>query len=220
MREIPVLFKTKLVVDILEGRKTATRRVLKNKHLDYLCDWDANDKNYGPFFEDEYGNHRKTSEINPHGQPGDVLWVRETFKHFGNSWKHPGNPKLKSNKVKALVKYKADGEVRECGEWGTFEDAPEQKWWDTGKSHWSPSIFMPKWACRLRLEVTDVRVERLQDITTEQIIAEGLSTKFREHEACCHLEEKFIELWDSINGKTYPWESNPWVFVTEFKAIK
>lgn len=86
--------------------------------------------------------------------------------------------------------------------------------------HPRTSLFMPKKYARKWLEITNIRVERLQDITVEDMIAEGLSTTLREFDACCHLKEQWIQLWDSINADRAPWESNPLVWVIEFKRIK
>jgi hypothetical protein len=87
-----------------------------------------------------------------------------------------------------------------------------------GKSY--PSIFMPRWASRITLEIVSVRAERVKDITTEDIIAEGLVSDLRWNDACVELVEKWVALWNSINAKRgYPWESNPWVWVIKFKRI-
>ena len=82
---------------------------------------------------------------------------------------------------------------------------------------WRPSIFMPRWASRITLEITNVRVERLHEITEEDAEKEGVSfTQYTNANARFH----FMELWDSINSKKYPWESNPWVWVIEFKRLE
>lgn len=88
-----------------------------------------------------------------------------------------------------------------------------------GCHHWKPSIFMRRRASRILLEIINIRVERLQDISTEDIIKEGLSTNLREHDAVCDLKEKWQTLWDKINGKKHPLADNPWVWVIEFKRV-
>jgi hypothetical protein len=88
--------------------------------------------------------------------------------------------------------------------WTGYEDAPN--------SGWKPSIFMPRWASRITLEITNVRVERLQEITEENAKAEGTVNEFFASDRYW-----FKDLWDSINGKKYPWSSNPWCWVIEFK---
>ena len=84
---------------------------------------------------------------------------------------------------------------------------------------WKPSIHMPKWAARIWLEVTGVRVERVQDISEEDAIAEGIPRGAVQY--CGHAIRLFRDLWDSINAKRgYPWEVNPWVWVVEFKRTE
>ncbi len=129
-------------------------------------------------------------------QPGMKLWVRETFlpEHFDDSSK---------------IYYRAD-----------IADGlvPEHL---RNDCRWYPSIFMPRWASRITLEVVSVRVERLQEITEEDAVREGcthtgLGVAADEIESA---REQFQRLWDSINGKKYPWDSNPFVWVVEFKRV-
>lgn len=83
---------------------------------------------------------------------------------------------------------------------------------------WKPSIFMPRWACRIVRELVAVRVERVHDISAEDCIAEGLSTTLREHDAVVDLRRQYQELWDRLNAKRgFPWKNNPWVWVLEWK---
>ena len=84
---------------------------------------------------------------------------------------------------------------------------------------WRPSIHMPRWASRITLEITAIRVERLQDISAEDCIAEGISTQLREHDAICDLQSKYKALWQSIHGPG-SWEANPFVWVLEFKRLE
>jgi hypothetical protein len=142
---------------------------------------------------------------NPKYLTGDILYVRETWSHYYDPNGHPYEP---------VIIYKADF-------------GPEPVDWN-----WKPNIFMPKAAARIFLQVTDVRAERLQDITEEDAIAEGIE--------CIHesdvkvyrnylLKEKlgstnpvnsFSSLWNSINAKTSPWKKNDWVWVYTFKKIE
>ena len=129
----------------------------------------------------------------PYGKPGDLLWVRETF---AAPFQH-----LDCEEGKTVF-YRADGAQQDDGQW-------------------SPSIFMPRWASRITLEVAGVRVERLQEITDADALAEGVNTQgpyFVEdyEKQQSYTVAQFAALWDSINGKTYPWDSNPWVWVIEF----
>ena len=120
--------------------------------------------------------------VSPYGIPSDRLWVKETFDEVITS----------TDGTRRGAIYKADTE--------------SENW--TNK--WRPSIFMPRWASRITLEITDIRVERVNDITEAGARAEGVER--REH---------FIRLWDSINSKRgYPWDSNPWVWVVQFKEVR
>ena len=82
-----------------------------------------------------------------------------------------------------------------------------------------PSIFMPRIRSRILLEVIEVRAQRLQEISAEDCIAEGMHTNLRESEACADLLDRYHRLWDSINGKSHPWASNPWVWAITFRRL-
>ena len=142
-------------------------------------------------------------ECCPYGVPGDRLWVRETWTTESPRW---------------------DGEKPEAfmDSVLTHNDALLYKATDKDADRiWRPSIFMPRWASRITLEILDVHVERVQDISVEDIIAEGLSTRLREHDACCDLREQWQTLWDSINAKRgYGWDRNPLVWVITFRQLK
>lgn len=203
MRERPILFSGPMVRAILDGRKTQTRRFCST-HLP------GAPKSFAPYdYENSKGKtvfgfnggEEYLEFICKFGRVEDRLWVRESFGFA------PSMNSVKPSKVyRQRVFYKED-------------DKPTDGWIDLYPDKWRPSIFMPRWASRITLEITGVRVERLQDITVEDIIAEGLSTTLREHDACCHLNEQWIDLWDSINADRAPWDSNPWVWVIEFKTI-
>lgn len=122
-----------------------------------------------------------------YGGAGDRLWVKETFQHVGNLLAI--SPKY--------CRYRADGEEQPVGPW-------------------KPSIFMPRWASRIMLEITGVRVERLQDISKSDCIAEGM-TGLEDVHAGWH--QSYAQLWDSINAKKHPWNINPWVWVISFNKI-
>ena len=149
----------------------------------------------------------------PYGVPGDGLYVRETHYRYGK-WLKNGKTKTgeqawKFEPLSREVHYATD----EAPEGVKSNRYRKEAWYKR------PSIFLPKEYSRITLEVTGVRVERVQEITTEGIIAEGLSTRFREHDAVVELLRKFTHLWDSINAKRGPfaWSENPWVWVVEFK---
>lgn len=139
----------------------------------------------------------------PYGVPGDRLWVRETW------CQDERGGTLSSGH--AMVYYRAD--------------MPTQNIW---KGSWRPSIFMPRWASRITLEIANIRVERLQDISEADAKEEGCQKgcQIREvlyadepREAYSYIEQ-YRKLWDSINGKTYPWDHNPWVWAITFTLIK
>jgi hypothetical protein len=128
----------------------------------------------------------------PYGVPGDRLWVRETWRSDDFA---PDDP--------SRTIYRADG--------------PDDLIRETrGIIRWRPSIFLPRYRSRLTLEVTAVRVERLQDISEEDAEAEGA---FALGDAACSHREWFMGGWDSINGKRAPWASNPWVWVVTFRRL-
>ena len=155
------------------------------------------------------GIERK-ARICPYGKPGDRLWVRETFCDRNNN----------GEQTKPL--YRADGQEYEDGDGWHFE------------AKWKPSIFMPRMYSRITLEITNVRVERLQGISEKDAFAEGIDDESEEYNKAEHFQLggsqiqggapaifTFIGLWDSINAKRgYSWESNPWVWVVEFERIK
>lgn len=213
----PILFSTEMVQAILAGRKTQTRRVLKLKtpvdikgvEVDCYLRLDLIPTNMQVFYA-----NKKDKQINLYSdneyakyKPGDVLWVRETWQTSYNE-----------NSKKWDPIYKADG-----------------KFWmdDDGPMKWKPSLFMVKKHCRIFLKVTNVRCERLHDITEDDAISEGAKDSLN-HDDMKLLSNLdwvikkpfgnhqfgFLALWQSINGKKYPWESNPWVWVYEFERIE
>ena len=203
MRERPILFSSEMVRAILDGRKTQTRRVIKFRSLPEIpvtSMYEHGGFEGEPFTQSWSADHAGEKSIVveqgikcPYGQPGDRLWVREAF----HSWHEDGNHAI----------YRADGEDQRVG----------KRHESYGVGRWSPSIHMPRWASRITLEVTGVRVERVQKISAKDLVAEGAITKDpfnvtnRPH---------FQRLWDWINTKRgFGWEKNPWVWVVEFKRI-
>ncbi|KTC59063.1 hypothetical protein [Pseudomonas savastanoi] len=223
-KERPILFSAPMVRAILEGRKTVTRReVKKPAALDCLA------AGFEPAFLALPGN----ADLCPYGRAGDRLWVRETWSDV-NLQGPPG------------IAYRADGDVRDLMEDASFlnedgafnYDDPRSKpyqfacWSEDllgGKEgRWRPSIHIPRWASRILLEITDVRVERLQDISEDQAKAEGirLYTDHAELGEWWHVDgietysadprKSFELLWTSVGGD---WNANPWVWVVEFKRV-
>nr|WP_319802623.1 hypothetical protein [Marinobacter sp. EN3] len=160
-------------------------------------------------------NAEKTSVIEsdkryfscPYGRPGDRLWVRETFQ--GPLVSYDRAQEFYEDRLKfespEYCEYRADG-----GPDPVFVDADDEE-----RHGWKPSIHMPRWASRINLEITGVRVERLQDISEQDAKAEGV-----EPAQCCDAHyHGFSKLWQSINGPD-SWDANPWVWVVEFKRVE
>lgn len=207
MKDKPILFSADMVNAILEGRKTQTRRVVKNLDLiQYETDGI-------PGFQDEYGDHYETAVRSPYGVAGDRLWVKEPFRVVHASWKN------------FYGVYTRDNESFEVQL--TNEEIAKFDLWKKpygGKS----SLFMFKSLARLWLKVTNVRVERLQEISEADALAEGtdiFSPCGDMNAPSCSNRCRFKGLWDSINGKPQQdgtdisWDANPWVWVVEFKHI-
>lgn len=215
----PILFNTEMVRAILDGRKTCTRRLprkqIEEKYLEYE-EWVCAVAPPGSTWLSE----KEFYEEYPPYQLGDILYVRETWQ----CWR------AHRYEATADIRFRAGGDdVRLQFANGNTDsinrsdyDAFINKWFsDYGE--WKPSIFMPKEAARIWLKVTNVRVERLQDITSEQIYREGTEV---EEPFVLNGEEKryaFSVLWNSTIKKSdldrYGWDANPYVFVIEFVKI-
>lgn len=209
--ERPIIFTSDSVRAILEGRKTQTRRVMKPQPDGFTqgIPWVKDSVEIiNEEFEREIKTHTKDGKLFvkkikcSYGQPGDTLWVREKW--------------LKYDDNTAIY----------------FDDVDETEW------RWLSPMFMPRWASRITLEVVSISAERVQDISQADAKAEGADPWFLagdgkkdiqngvqfsiEH---CPEEKRdyrtgYRHLWDSINAKRgYPWESNPWVWVVEFKKL-
>lgn len=208
MTERPILFSAPMVKAVLSGEKTQTRRVVKLGGAVQSVDLTgavAERRERYNFVR--LANGHEYSLRPPYGVPGDRLWVRETFRHFGNSSQG-------RNPVQAQVRYRADDATMLLGAWESFEAAPHRAWWNTGRSPWTPGIHMPRWASRIALELTSVRVERLAEISWDDACAEGWPGS--EDGAV----RWFKRLWDSINAKRgFGWDTNPWVWVLGFPRM-
>lgn len=218
IKERPILFSAPMVRAILEGRKTVTRREVKKRAaLDCLA------AGFEPSFLALPGN----ADLCPYGQPGDQLWVRETFALFGNEdgccidWQ---DNLVKGDERGAARIYRAS-----CppGDYGLNQIPAKAEWKpDTEAMEydgaWRPSIHMPRWASRILLEITGVRVERLQDINRADIRAEGLQCpqELASDDVSPNYKDWYPaawrELWESTGGD---WDANPWVWVVEFKRV-
>lgn len=210
-KERPILFSGSMVRAILEGRKTQTRRIVTDKHFKRLGlerDGEYVYTTEGPQWDGTF----EGGEILwcPYGKPGDRLWVRETWCQAATDdgyFKYNAEGNLDST----CCHYRADGyEVMHIDGGETESGQP--------RSPWSPSIHMPRWASRITLEITGVRVERLQDISPTEACKEGV---FEDGSYCSepplpYPVATFKKLWNSINGPD-SWSANPWVWVIEFK---
>ncbi|MFW4882052.1 hypothetical protein ACOAPR_29680 [Pseudomonas aeruginosa] len=203
-RERPILFNDQMVRAILEGRKTVTRRVVKDTGF-YAIDAAIHGNDVA------LREREALSTRCPFGQPGDRLWVRE-------AWQGPliSDEEQAANQSwwKDMTKFQdpAHCAYRASGDDNEYVD-PD------GYFHckWKPSIHMPRWASRILLEITAVRVERLQDITPNQCIAEGAwREKDKELGRGQEAIAAFADLWRSTGGD---WDANPWVWVVEFKRV-
>ena len=209
MKEIPILFKGDMVRAILEGRKTQTRRICKPRFDDKKpCEHFAPvEYDVGPSME-RHCEHGSESTPCPYGVVGDRLWVRETWAH-NDSW-YSCVPEWKSEWKNCFK----DGECTWVDYRATMTEQQKQEYIDDPWK-WQPSIFMPRWACRIMLEVTGVRVERVQEITMYDARDEGCTGC-----AVAGAVAEYAELWDSINAKSgFGWDVNPWVWVVEFKRV-
>jgi hypothetical protein len=191
MKERPVLFSAPMVRALLEGRKTQTRRLVKPMSALGL-------RLYAPRTAEIIGAGGDGLALHcPYGEPGDRLWVRETWAPFDSL--------AISRRDRDRMFYRADDEQR----------------YETD-GVWRPSIHMPRWASRITLHVTSVRVERLQAITEEDAIAEGFDpTPFEPDFDAPWLPKtpaaaRMSFLWNVINGERAAWASNPWVWVVGF----
>ena len=206
MKERPILFQADMVNAILDGRKTQTRRIVKP----------TKDRNGSGC---QLAPCEIAGEVNggdyalcPYGQPGDRLWVRENFLY------------LMHGDVTA-------GDIKYCASIDSRSAAGSKNpgyWWRK-----RPSIHMPRWASRITLEIVSVRVERLQDISEADAMAEGIEppengtyrdygVKLEDNEGydyCKTAVDSYRTLWQQINGPD-SWDANPWVWVVEFRRVE
>ncbi|MBF7978610.1 MULTISPECIES: hypothetical protein [Rahnella] len=208
MKERPILFNAEMVKAILSGRKTQTRRLVKFPIIDVNlgCELAGNEL----AGEVKAGDYRNC----PLGQPGDQFWVRETFSLLGNEDGCPvdWNDNIVTDKKDAARIYKAScwQKPNNYGIWSV----PDREIEFDGA--WTPSIHMPRWASRIDLLITGVRVERLNDISVGDVMREGCSAA--DTKSGHRVADVFVKLWESIYGEG-SWQANPWVWVIEFKRV-
>lgn len=239
----PILFSGEMVRAILDGRKTMTRRVMNPQpsegwsphswgEVHKLVNGEPDPEKVLGCGTCDWDGHE--AYVSPY-KPGNHLWVRETWRPVG-PWE--------CRKDGATIQYRADQSyIRQTGWPDNFRIGTSER-----RNKWHPSIHMPRWVSRITLEVTAVRVERLQDISNEDAIAEGLLPD-RASRALPYLNPEpcplgsawrcpggntiyptsiarygYRELWDSINARrkngAYAWAKNPWVWCMSFRRVK
>lgn len=221
MKTRPIIFNSEMVKAVLDGRKTQTRRVMKPQppegadlfHFIKDEEWakkreiDNSWSYFMPGNGDMWPCNDEDKVICPYGKPGDRLWVRESW-HCQQTISHTCN---------AAIHYKAD----DTWEWKNYlipRAIPKLS------QKYKASIHMPRWASRIKLEITDVRVERVQDISEEDARKEGwMKNVFGPG----NFYRAFESLWDgekygglNMAKKGFGWDKNPWVWVIEFKKME
>ena len=214
MKERPILFNAEMVRAVLAGTKTQTRRLVKPQP-DWEQDGPIACETYHPTKVRRNGEEYPGEAVfgfateeegwkSPYGGPGDTLWVRETWKPTRSA----------RSGINSFVRYRADDSRRDVAHYlpGDYEDP------------WRPSIHMPRWASRITLKVTGVRVSRVQDMSEDDAYDEGITLpdELRWEPELLDFDSKdaFRTLWDSLNTKPgTDWDANPWVWVIEFERL-
>lgn len=209
MKAVPMIFNTEMVQALLNDIKGATRRPLKKQPEDsglgYM--WMPSNLHQAMIrvsnIDDVECEHKRLylkdliSEACPYGSIGDLIYVRETFATLGHHDYQEVSPRNRSEIHEVRFKASERDAIANCPDW------------EVRGYHWRPSIHMPRWASRLTLKVTDVRIERVKDITRDQVIAEGFNDW-----------TGFAFTWSSIYLKQgLGWDDNPYVWVIEFEVI-
>jgi len=243
-KERPIIFSAEMVRAILEGRKTQTRRPIKPQPPNAKDQqvWPNKDGGWSYWINDSVWQDIKC----PYGRRGDRLWVRETWRVSSESNYYP------IGKKRLWIEYKAGVKIgfRQCIDTFSVSDNEISKraWGKYKAGTWRPPFHMPRWASRITLEITEVRVERAQDITEKDAIAEGafeINDNLKQDAARAALAankttvgpiDYFRELWDSIYTKMKHqesdmgrfsvdstrclWDQNPWVWVICFSMLE
>ena len=203
MKERPIIMGAESVRAILEERKTQTRRVI-DPHKYNIAGWDMprtkEDAEAGyPFAENADGDSFSVVDWCPYGRVGDRLYVKERFAYWiGREAVAYSDMCHKSIED---IEWEDEVNISNIAEGGK----------------WKSPIFMPRWASRITLEIADIRVERLQDITGEDALKEG----FCNYGTDVDTLDAFCEAWQKLNAnRGYPWEKTPWVWVITFKVVQ
>lgn len=228
-KEHPLILSGPMVRAYLAGRKTQTRRSIKPQPEEVQAAYQAQDGSWIFWYPDSPNLAERTKKLYksggfkcPHGRPGDRLWVREKFAYGYRG----------ENKENNYVVFFDGGQKYRDGAYYS----PQQEYSQDAFSHikWKPSIHMPRWASRIILEITNIRVERVQAISEEDAIAEGVEWLYPGHEGvykdyllrtlngCVTAKESYMTLWESLYRRKpkLQWQANPWVFVIEFRKCQ
>lgn len=240
MKVRPILFSGAMVRALLDGTKTQTRRVVKpqpeRRNIEQIGNMLGFKKRQGDgFWLWPNARERILAEC-PYGQPGDRLWVRETWQVARETLDYEtggeydvfewpdelGDPRLHLNGdarfgMKAGLFYAADGEHKNPSVFYNLTGIDNKTILRPREITWRPSIHMPRWASRITLEITSVRVERLQNISRGDAMGEGCP--FQNMAQGDDPRQWYAQLWDRLNG-TGSWDANPWVWVIEFRPIE
>lgn len=212
IEEHPILFNGEMVRVILDGRKTQTRRPVSPQPSSGV-QWNPIVLNGYAGWTDGHGSPLHC----PFGENGDQLWVRETWK-MSSEGKH-----YHSGTMHLYVDYRAgrrSGWGQQQSEFAINDNLSHRAWGKVAAGRWRPSIHMPRWASRITLEVTAVRVERLQEISHDDALAEGIDPEapYNNYATGSIYRDTFASMWDSIYAvRGYGWSTDPWVWVVEFK---
>lgn len=206
MKERPILFQGAMVRAILDGSKTQTRRAMKPQPV-RIGDSTVLQWRDGLFQPERLPSNSSLLAHCPYGKPGDRLWVRETW--YCDDYRVQTGPYLEVDGARELTVYCAD----------------DPRPYEAEQPVWRPSIHMPRWASRITLEISAVRIERLNDISQADARAEGAPPS---HPSIDWVSRSFgyadfsrswyAQLWEAINGPC-SWDANPWVWVIEFRRV-
>ncbi|MBS8210739.1 hypothetical protein DM060_01900 [Klebsiella pneumoniae] len=214
MKERGMIFNGEMVRAILDGRKTQTRRIMAPQPADDIeRGIFPNPEVIGWKSSRRHKHGSTTAHFCPYGKPGDRIWVREAFRVHSRAT-DVATLVYKASERNSWTEQTHRVPVAVCNKPAT----PEK---------WTPSLHMPRWASRILLEITDVRVERLNAISQEDAQAEGMELTgwrptYSDPDSGGEVMtpyDNFAELWSSIYGED-GWKSNPWVWVIEFKLVE
>lgn len=233
MTDRPIPFKDEMVRAILDGRKTQTRRVMKVRPwpdalvtvehyhptvIDRHGDMHPGKETFGAHWDDgEYGLK------SPYGEPGDLLWVRETC--WAESTFDGDGVRYPADHAWRIIENTQEASEAWCKLARYGGDAALDNQTNTGMR--VPPTHMPRWASRITLRITDIRAERLQDISEDDAKAEGVSPSWLDEDDNDTVRYRqpptwrrgFARLWHEINGPG-AWDENPWVWVVSFERVK